>query len=111
MGCTGFSGTLRCALVPFDATYGSIFHTYVIAADQVHISGNEQITPFGNLEWGKRLIDVPGGTGYYYKMGLPLWLIYVAFIATSYLALRLPMRKQRLLEQQGAVSSNSPPGE
>jgi hypothetical protein len=46
----------------------------------------------------------------YHYLYLPLWLIYLAFVVVTFLILR-PIRKQRLLEEQGASSSNSPPGE
>jgi len=55
----------------------------------------------GDLDWGKKSFGGDPGwkERYSYYVKSPLWLVYVAFIVVVYLALRRPMRKQRLLEK------------
>ena len=91
-----------------------MFDPWVNPADRDRCLPNgERLDPMGDFDWGK--IRALGGwsPGVYYRYYLvtPLWFLYLAFVAIAYLALRRPMRKQRLLEEQGAPPSNSPPGE
>jgi hypothetical protein len=94
------SGSLQIGYSPDGFLSGQSFEIFANPIGQLPSVLRERHGPMGNLFWGKSLVATP--QSYFHHINLPLWLIYFAFVAIAYLALRRPMRKQRPLEEQGA---------
>ena len=108
---TLFSGNLAIGHATGDLIMDPGF--IVVPADRVFPPVRDKHGPLGAFEWEERSYGEEEGlkASHFRQLYVPLWPLYLGFVAIANLALRRPMRKQRLLEQQGASPSNSSPGE
>lgn len=97
-----FSGSLGIELNPYDP--GPMLRTFVSPVDKLVRPKFVKDDPMGNLDRKKMLVSGAGKTAIYrYQVRLPLWMIYLAFVAVAYFALRRWMGKQRRLEREGGL--------
>ena len=95
-----FSGSLGIAHTTLDFMMDRDF--FVIPADRVFPPLRDKHGPLGAFEWQNNSFGENDGWGEanFHELHLPLWFLYLAFVSIVYLALRRPMRKQRLREEQ-----------